>query len=393
MIKKGVMQELLTGKRRLKGFTDEWFTTTLGKIAEIYQPKTISQQQLTNGLYPVYGANGLIGHYDTYNHETWQSYITCRGSTCGEITKTTNYCWITGNAMVVNVDNSSAVDKDFFYYNLLSQNFSSCITGSGQPQIVRQPIYDFKIILPNNIAEQQAIARILSDLDEEIEKLELKRDKCEYIKQGMMQKLLTGQIRLVKIHNKVIEFKGNHNKAINEAVLISVLSHYFGSEEYPLGRKRYTKLSYLFHRHTDGKIEDYLKKAAGPYNPHTKYKGSEKIALQKDYVVKHKRDKYVGFIIGNNYPEAESYFLKWYGQDSLNWLLQFRKNKNDYLELIATVDNSILDLSEKNITISPDTVYEYIGSIKEWKDKLKRKTFSKVNIKKAIQTCYELFNY
>ena len=71
-----------------------------------------------------------------------------------------------------------------------------------------------------------------------------------------------------------------HNWQFNEAVLISVLVRHFGDEQYPLGRVRYTKLSYLFHRHEDGRAEGYLKKAAGPYNPSTRYGGPEKIALK-----------------------------------------------------------------------------------------------------------------
>jgi len=187
-IKKGAMQELLRPKER-------WEVRRLGEIAEIYQPQTISQENFTDDGYLVYGANGIIGKYKKYNHEKWQNIITCRGSTCGTVNKTSNKCWITGNAMVVNVDNIESINKIFLYFLLSFQDFSSCITGSGQPQIVRDPLLAFEVYLPL-FTEQTRIAHILSDMDNEIEALEKKRAKYKQIKQGIMQVLLTGKIRL-----------------------------------------------------------------------------------------------------------------------------------------------------------------------------------------------------
>lgn len=197
-LKQGAMQLLLTGKKRLAGFSGEWEMKKLGEVAEIYQPLTISQNDFSSDGYVVYGANGIVGYYHKYNHETWQTTITCRGSTCGTVNKTTNKSWITGNAMVINLDSNKMHDKLFFYYLLSSQNFTDCITGSGQPQIVRTPLFEFRLKVPPTIEEQKAIARILSDMDAEIKALEKKREKYKAIKQGMMQVLLTGKTRLVK---------------------------------------------------------------------------------------------------------------------------------------------------------------------------------------------------
>lgn len=196
-IKQGAMQELLTGKRRLPGFSGEWETKNLKEIAEIYQPQTISQNKFSEDGYLVYGANGIVGKYTKYNHENWQITITCRGSTCGTVNKTTDKCWITGNAMVMNIDGNKTIDKLFFYFLLLRQDFNKCITGSGQPQIVREPLAKFEAILPKDKKEQTAIATVLSDMDTEIEKLESQLAKYRNIKQGMMQTLLTGKIRLI----------------------------------------------------------------------------------------------------------------------------------------------------------------------------------------------------
>ena len=196
LIKQASMQQLLTGKKRLKEFSDEWHAITLGELADIYQPATISQEDFTIDGYDVYGANGIIGKFSQYNHTTDQILITCRGSSCGSVNYSTGRCWITGNAMVINMDNCKIADKQFVYYDLLNCDLSELITGSGQPQIVRSPLQEYELCIPLNMEEQQAIATILSDMDKEISDLERKRDKYKLLKNGMMQKLLTGQIRI-----------------------------------------------------------------------------------------------------------------------------------------------------------------------------------------------------
>lgn len=199
--KKALMQRLLTGKQRLPGFTKPWKNVRLGEISDLYQPQTISQRDLEMVGYPVYGANGLIGYYHLFNHETWQIMITCRGSTCGTVNRTYGKSWITGNAMVVNVDKYKKNDKQFLFFKLLNENFLPIVSGSGQPQIVRAPLEKWKIYIPADINEQKAIADILITADAEIDLLNQKLDVFKEQKKGLMQKLLTGQIR-VKVDKK-----------------------------------------------------------------------------------------------------------------------------------------------------------------------------------------------
>jgi type I restriction enzyme S subunit len=196
-LKQATMQQLLTGQTRLPGFSGEWEVKRLGDVATLYQPVTISAKQFCNAGYPVYGANGVVGWFNEFNHATKQVTVTCRGSTCGTVNMTVEKSWITGNAMVVNCDESRFIEKQFLYYTLLASDLSGCITGSGQPQIVRGPLDNFEIKLPKNKAEQTAIATILSDMDAELAALEARSNKTRALKQGMMQALLTGRTRLV----------------------------------------------------------------------------------------------------------------------------------------------------------------------------------------------------
>ncbi len=175
---------------------EEWEVKPLSELASLYQPVTISAKQFTESGYPVYGANGVVGFYRSSNHQTWQVTVTCRGSTCGTVNRTVDECWITGNAMVLNCDQNKNLSKDFFYYLLLGQNMSDCITGTGQPQIVRSPLAAFRVAVPTSLPEQRAIATALSDVDTLLAALGRLIAKKRDLKQAAMQQLLTGQTRL-----------------------------------------------------------------------------------------------------------------------------------------------------------------------------------------------------
>ncbi|AYM99752.1 restriction endonuclease subunit S [Chryseobacterium sp. 3008163] len=180
--------------------------------------------------------------------------------------------------------------------------------------------------------------------------------------------------------------KKEASKEFKEAVLIACLTERFGSEKFPLGRKRYTKLSYLFHRYSDNKIQDYLRKAAGPYNPKTKYGGPEKIAINNKYIQNWKSDnKLTGFVSAEKIEDAKTYFSNYWQISNLDWLTaEFKFKSNDELELLATVDNSLLELSKKNLEFTSSNVLDIIKSEKEWEAKLERTIFSDANVERAI---------
>ncbi len=92
-------------------------------------------------------------------------------------------------------------DPVFFYYLLLSRVFEEfldrLVAGSTINHLYQKDFVDFEFDLPPTIEEQEAIAEVLSDMDAEIAALEERLEKAKAIKQGMMQQLLTGKIRLV----------------------------------------------------------------------------------------------------------------------------------------------------------------------------------------------------
>ena len=96
---------------------------------------------------------------------------------------------------------SISCDRDFLLYNLMSDRIQGIIesakTVGAQPKLAIARIEKFAIALPSSRAEQTAIAAALSDMDTELTALEARREKTREIKQGMMQELLTGRIRLL----------------------------------------------------------------------------------------------------------------------------------------------------------------------------------------------------
>lgn len=151
-------------------------------LCEICYPKqwkTISSDMLESQGYPVYGANGVIGYYSEYNHEQATLLITCRGATCGALNICEPFSYVNGNAMAL--DNlSPEVDLKYLYYYLLARGLSDTITGSAQPQIVRQSLE--KVIVDYPILEEQRrIATVLDKVSDLIAKRRAQLDKLDLL--------------------------------------------------------------------------------------------------------------------------------------------------------------------------------------------------------------------
>ena len=126
----------------------EWTTTTLGKECEMYQPKTLGLSELDdNAQYKVYGANGVIGKFHSYNHEDSEIAMACRGNSCGIINRTAPFSWITGNAMVIKMRNSK-IHNEYIKQALRYANVAGAISGSGQPQLTRENLSGVKLCKP-----------------------------------------------------------------------------------------------------------------------------------------------------------------------------------------------------------------------------------------------------
>lgn len=155
-----------------------WTASTLENACDMYQPKTITANEMTPiGRYPVYGANGVIGRYDQFNHEEPQLLITCRGATCGSVNVSAPQAWITGNAMVVR-PKTPAIELRFLEYLFRGGlDISRAITGAAQPQITRANLNPIKFRYPISIPEQRRIVAVLDEAFEGIATAKVNTEK------------------------------------------------------------------------------------------------------------------------------------------------------------------------------------------------------------------------
>jgi type I restriction enzyme S subunit len=148
----------------------DWVKSTLAETCEMYQPKTISAKEMTSdGPYPVYGANGIIGRYSQFNHAEPQLLITCRGATCGSVNISQPKSWITGNAMVVCPKTESLNIRLLEYLFRGGLDITAAITGAAQPQITRTNLNPIEICFPDSVTEQKRIVAILDEVFEGID--------------------------------------------------------------------------------------------------------------------------------------------------------------------------------------------------------------------------------
>ena len=205
-IKQATMQQLLTGKTRLPGFSGAWQTKRLGEIADCLDnvriPLNETQRAIMPGPYPYCGANGVLDYVNDYVLDDDVVLIAEDGGYFDEfLTRPIAYrmsgkIWVNNHAHVLKA--KSNYDQGFLYYSLVHKNIMPYLSGGTRAKLNKFEMYKIEINVPNDTDEQRAIASVLSDMDTEIAALEHRRDKTIAIKRGMMQQLLTGKVRLLK---------------------------------------------------------------------------------------------------------------------------------------------------------------------------------------------------
>ena len=193
-IKQGAMQELLTGKKRLPGFGGEWVVKLLADIAPLQRGFDLPNSKLQQGPYPVVYSNGVLNHHVAFQVKG-PGVVTGRSGTIGTVTFVEKDFWPHNTSLWVTTFKGN--DPKFVFYLYTRIGLERFATGSGVPTLNRNDVHAFKVGIPLSTAEQTAITAILTDMDAEIAALEEKLTKARQLKQGMMQELLTGRIRLV----------------------------------------------------------------------------------------------------------------------------------------------------------------------------------------------------
>ncbi len=215
-LKQAAMQQLLTGKTRLPGFSGEWEDTSLGQLATLRNGYAFKSSTYTNnGMFRVITiANVQDGRMDLAECNTVTDLpndlqphhqlsigdllISMTGNV-GRVCRVTHSLCLLNQR--VGLIYPTAVFSEFLFHLLKQRSFLTSMIGKAkggaQGNLSKNDILDYTLLVPTDPKEQTAIATVLSDMDAEIAALEARRDKTRNIKQGMMQELLTGKTRLV----------------------------------------------------------------------------------------------------------------------------------------------------------------------------------------------------
>ena len=194
-LKQATMQQLLTGQTRLPGFSSAWEMKQFSEICHMKSGEGITSADIDDhSKFPCYGGNGLRGYTARYTHAGSYALIGRQGALCGNVQSVNGEFFASEHAIVVTPLNET--DIHWLAAILKRMNLNQYSESSAQPGLSVSRLLAFSLDVPP-FEEQTAIATILSDMDAELAALQTRRDKTHALKQGMMQALLTGRIRLV----------------------------------------------------------------------------------------------------------------------------------------------------------------------------------------------------
>ena len=195
--KQWLMQHLLTGKIRLLGFSGEWEKTTLEKHMQIETGSQNTEDKIENGRYPFFVRSQQIENIDSYSYDCEAVLTAGDGVGTGKV-----FHYINGkfnaHQRVYVMSQFNGITGIYFYY-FFSNNFLSVVSKytakTSVDSVRRDMIANMQINLPP-LPEQQAITNVLTTADREIELLKKELEQHKQIKKYLMQKLLTGKIRV-----------------------------------------------------------------------------------------------------------------------------------------------------------------------------------------------------
>lgn len=192
-IRDGALEDLVSGKKRMDGFDGEWKKGIIGDLLTIMHGKNQKSVEAFNGKYPILGTGGIIGQAKKYLCN-WECVLIGRKGTIDQPMYMNKPFWSIDTLYFSKpVDSMHCVKFQFYLFCTIP--WSDYTESSGRPSLAKSTIEAIPILIPS-IKEQQAIADTLTAMDDEIRELEEERSKMKEIREGAMDDLLTGRVRL-----------------------------------------------------------------------------------------------------------------------------------------------------------------------------------------------------
>ena len=370
-IKQGAMQQLLTGKKRLKGFSEPWVEKKLNELASLKSGKNIDLKNEVEGEYPCFGGNGIRAFISIYSHNGIFPIIGRQGELCGNVQLAKGKFYATEHAVVCTVNKD--VDPKWLFYLLIRANLNQYKTGNAQPGLSVDKIKNAVTLIVPSILEQKAIASVLTSMDNEISALESKKAKYEQVKQGMMQQLLTGKIRLVETAVKTNATSANVH--FRRSVLAAEIAERL-CEEPTFGHVKMEKILFLTERLCHIDIgSHYHRDAAGPYDNRALRSIDSQLKKQKWFEVR-RTEKGNRYVPMQNRGKHKTYFDKYFSAvlPTFEKIIDTFKTQNtERCEIVATLYSAWEDLLHSNKPFTDaDIVNEVLNNWHESKKRISK---------------------
>jgi len=174
-----------------------WQIKKLGDVCRIVYGKGLPIKELKKTGYPVFGANGIIGHNDKYLYEQEEVLISCRGASSGKINLSPPKCYVTNNSLILEINNDKQLYKKFLFHILQTVNKTKLVTGTAQPQVTINNAVELSFILPP-LPEQEAIVakieELLSDLENGKQQLITAQQQLKIYRQSLLKWAFEGKL-------------------------------------------------------------------------------------------------------------------------------------------------------------------------------------------------------
>ncbi len=171
---------------RFQGFSDKWEEKKLGEIYN-FQYGYFNNNPSDGGIYPVYGANGIIGSYSRFNSED-SVVIGHMGEYAGSVLWGEGKHFVTYNG-IISLPKSHDIDPRYGYFMLLRLNIRKICGGSGQPFLSYETLQKLESVIPLVTKEQTQIGNFFQNLDTLLSLHQRKHDKLITVKKSMLEKM------------------------------------------------------------------------------------------------------------------------------------------------------------------------------------------------------------
>ena len=193
-IRDGALEDLISGRTRLDGYDYEWQEGKIGDVLKILHGKNQRAVENFNGKYPILGTGGIIGKAIEFLCD-WECVLIGRKGTIDNPMYMNTPFWTIDTLYYSKPADNQCVKWQ--YYLFCTIDWYDYTESSGRPSLAKKVIEAIPIKIPQ-YEEQVKIAAVLSAMDEEIRDLETEREKIIQIREGAMDDLLTGRVRLTK---------------------------------------------------------------------------------------------------------------------------------------------------------------------------------------------------